>query len=75
MAQGIKNLPAIKKTQDTWLGSVPGSGRSWSRKRQPTSVFFPWTEEPGRLQSKGLQSRTQLSDLTQTVKTMSFVQF
>ena len=25
---------------------------------------IPWTEEPGRLQSSGLQSRTQLSDFT-----------
>ena len=28
MAQGVKNLPAIQETQNTWLGSVPGSGRS-----------------------------------------------
>ena len=27
---------------------------------------IPWTEEPGRLQSMGLQSRTQLSDFTFT---------
>ena len=27
---------------------------------------IPWTEEPGRLQSMGLLSRTQLSDLTFT---------
>ena len=25
---------------------------------------IPWTEEPGRLQSMGSQSRTQLSDFT-----------
>ena len=25
---------------------------------------IPWTEEPGRLQSTGLQSQTQLSDFT-----------
>ena len=25
---------------------------------------IPWTEEPGRLQSMGLQSQTQLSDFT-----------
>ena len=38
------------------LGSIPGLGRSeW----QPTPVFLPgeppWTKEPGRLQSVGLQ--------------------
>ena len=27
---------------------------------------IPWTEEPGRLQTMGLQSRTQLSDFTFT---------
>ena len=27
---------------------------------------IPWTEEPGRLQSMGLRSRTQLSDFTFT---------
>ena len=27
---------------------------------------IPWTEEPGRLQSMGSQSRTRLSDLTFT---------
>ena len=27
----------------------------------------PWTEEPGRLQSRGLLSRTQLSDFTFTI--------
>ena len=27
---------------------------------------IPWMEEPGRLQSMGLQSRTRLSDLTFT---------
>ena len=55
----VKNLPANSgEVRDS--GSVPGSGRSprggaW----QPTPVFlpgeFPWTEEPGRLQSMGLQ--------------------
>ena len=41
-------------------GSILGSGKiPWSKKWQPTPVFlpreFPWTEEPGRLQSMGLQ--------------------
>ena len=39
------------------LGSSPGLGRS--RAWQPTPAFLPgkspWTEEPGRLQSMGLQ--------------------
>ena len=43
-----------------WHGKIP-----WRRKWQPTPVFLPeipWTEEPGRLQSKGSQSQTQLSN-------------
>ena len=42
------------------LGSIPGLGRfPWRRIWQPTVVFLtgesPWTEEPGGLQSTGLQ--------------------
>ena len=39
-------------------GSIPGSGRS------PGEGYGnpPWTEEPGGLQSMGLQSQTQLTD-------------
>ena len=37
-----------------WVGKI-----SWRRKWQPTPVFLPgkipWTEEPGRVQSTGLQ--------------------
>ena len=39
---------------DPWVGNIP-----WKRKWQATPVFFaweiPWTEEPGSLQSMGLQ--------------------
>ena len=55
----LKNLPASAgDIRD--MGSIPGSGRSpGGGHRQPTPVFlpgeFPWTEEPGRLQSIGLQ--------------------
>ena len=41
-------------------GSIPGLGRTpGGRAWQPTPVFLsgesPWTEEPGKLQSKGSQ--------------------
>ena len=39
---------------NSWVGKIP-----WSRKQQPTPVFLPgeipWMEEPGGLQSIGLQ--------------------
>ena len=41
------------------LGSIPGSGRSPGEGNgnplQYSSWIIPWTEEPGRLQSMGLQ--------------------
>ena len=43
----VKNLCAM---QETWVGKIP-----WRRAWQPTPIFlpgvFPWTEEPGGLQS------------------------
>ena len=47
------------------LSSIPGSGTSpGERNGYPLQYFawkIPWTEEPGGLQSMGLQSRTQLN--------------
>ena len=44
-----------------WVRKIP-----WRRKWQPTPNILaweiPWTEEPGRLQSMRVQSRTQLGD-------------
>ena len=46
-------------------GLIPGLGRSPGvGNGNPPKIItgkIPWTEEPGRLQSMGLQSRTQLS--------------
>ena len=55
MAQIIKNLPAIQETRVQSLGQEdsPGEGNGY-----PVQYFawrIPWTEEPGRLQSIGLQ--------------------
>ena len=53
----VKNIPAnAGDIRDA--GLIPRSGRSPGGE-QPTPVFwpgeFPWTEEPGRLQSMGSQ--------------------
>ena len=37
------------------LGSIPGSGRRIPWRRESQSGESPWTEEPGKLQSMGLQ--------------------
>ena len=52
VVQSVKDLTTIWKT---WVGRIP-----WRRAWQPThsSILawrMPWTEEPGRLQSMGLQ--------------------
>ena len=47
-------------------GLIPGSGRSLEKEIATYSSTLawrsPWTEEPGRLQSMGLQSWTRLCD-------------
>ena len=52
------------------MGSIPGSRRSPGGENGKSLRYSsilewrsPWTEEPGRLQSMGSQSRTWLSDL------------
>ena len=54
----VKNLPAVQETWVSfWVGKSP-----WRRSWQPTAVFLPgespWSEEPGRLRSMGLQKAT-----------------
>ena len=48
------------------LGSIPGLGRSpgegMATHFSIVAWRIPWTEEPGGLQSMGLQSQTRLSD-------------
>ena len=50
-------------------GSIPGLGRSLEKEMAAHSSILawkiPWTAEPGRLLSMGLQSRTRLSDRAQ----------
>ena len=47
-------------------GLIPGLGRSLEKGMATHSSILawriPWTEEPGMLQSMGLQNQTQLSD-------------
>ena len=55
VAQTVKNLPA---TQDTWVQSLGWEDPLEKRMVTLSSNLawrIPWTEEPGRLQSVGLQ--------------------
>ena len=60
IGQSVKNLPAMQETRVQFLGQEDARRRKW----EPTPVFLPgessWTEEPERLQSRGLQE----SDMT-----------
>ena len=60
----VKNLPA--NTGDARdVGSIHGLGRSPGvgngKPLQCSCQKVPWTEEPGRLETMGLQNQTQLS--------------
>ena len=56
-AQWVKNSPAVRETQETW---VPSVGQDSLEKEMATQSCIlaweiPWTEEPGGLQFKGSQ--------------------
>ena len=64
MAQRVKLLPVM---QETWVRSL-GQEDPLAKEMATHSSILAWRiprmEEPGRLQSTGSQSRTQLSDFT-----------
>ena len=58
MTQQVKNLPAVQEVQETWAWSVGWEDPLEKGMAIHYSVLawkIPWTEEAGRLQSKGLQ--------------------
>ena len=55
MAQKVKNLPAML---ETWVPSLGGEDPLEKGMATLPSILaweIPWTEDPGRLQSMGLQ--------------------
>ena len=55
IAQMVKNLPAM---QETWVQSLGQEGPLEKEMAPHSSILawrIPWTEEPGGLQSMGLQ--------------------
>ena len=66
----LKNLPAVQETQETWVQPVDWEYPLKESMATHSSILawrIPWTEEPGRLQSMGLQKvRHYLSDLERT---------
>ena len=62
MAQTVKNPRAMQETQILSLGWEDPLEKRMATHSSILAWRIPWTEEPGDLQSTGLQSQTQLSD-------------
>ena len=62
VAQMGKQLPAMQKTQVWSLGQEDPLEKEMATHSSTLAWKIPWTEEPGRLQSMQLQSRTWLSN-------------
>ena len=63
----VKNLLAMQETPETWVRSLSGEDFLEEGMATYSSILawrIPWTEEPGELQSIGLQSRTRLKQLS-----------
>ena len=61
VAQMVKNLPAMLETQVQSMGQEDPLEKGMATQSSILVSKIPWTEEPGRLQSIGSQSRTRLS--------------
>jgi len=64
MAQTVKLLPTMWETRIQSLGQEYLLEKEMATHSSILAWKIPWTEAPGRLQSMGSQSRTQLSDFT-----------
>ena len=51
----VKNLPAMQETQDQSRGQEDPLEKGMATHSSILAWRFPWTEEPGRLQSMGLR--------------------
>ena len=60
IAQSVKNLPAVQETQVQFLGLEDPLEKEMAIHSSILAWRISWTEEPGRLQSMGLQE----SDMT-----------
>ena len=64
VAQTVTRLSAVQETWVRSLGWEDPLEKEMATHSSTLAWKIPWTEEPGRLQSMGSQSRTQLSDST-----------
>ena len=59
----MKNLPAMQEIRLRSLGQKDPLEKKMSAHSSVRAWRIPWTEEPGGLESVGLQSRTRLQQL------------
>ena len=64
VTQTVKGLPTMQETQVQSPGWEDPLEQEMATHSSTLAWKIPWTEEPGRLQSMGLQSWTRLSDFT-----------
>ena len=62
VAQIVKRLPTMQETQVQSLGREDPLKKEMATHSSVLAWKIPWTEEPGRLQPMGSQSRTRLSN-------------
>ena len=55
VGSGVKNLPAMQETRVQFLGWEDLLEKEMATHSSILAWKIPWTEEPGRLQSMGLQ--------------------
>ena len=60
VAQLVKNLPAVQETHVRFLGQEDPLEKEMAPHSSILAWRIPWREEPGRLQTMGLQE----SDMT-----------
>ena len=58
----VKNLPAVQETQVRSLGQEGPLEKGMATHSSILAWRIPWTKEPGKLQSMGLESQTGLSN-------------
>ena len=68
VAQTVKNLPAMQETRVQSLGQEDPLEKGMATLSSILARRIPWTEDPGGLQSMGLQKSWTLSDQITTKK-------
>ena len=74
VAQMVKNLPAMQETWVQSLGQEDPLEKGMATHSNILAWRIPWTEEPGRLQSIGLQESDMTEQLTRTLPTWAYPQ-